>query len=386
MMSGMFALAVAEQSAVLFITDIVGFLAFFAIASKCTVLARRRRAMLVLQGIDHALRMNAPLPTMLDAAAKSEASVVSDMLGSVSDSIAVGMPVADALEIARCGVSERVIGLIRASEESGRLQPQLERIITEERRVARSESIDSVLMLVYPAFVVPTLLATIGAMSIFVLPRFERIFDDFDAQLPTITVWFFRTAEPFGPIVLGFAALLGILFILKIVRDLSDVGPLTLPGQHWLAWHVPIWRSSVRSRAYADAFALMADSLEAGQTLPVAFEHAETGASNRVFQQKLGMLRHAFMEGATPSQAKHIRQLPELAVNMISTGYSSNLPDVMRFLARHYRGRFSRFATFMRSTMMPAIVLILAGVVGVFVVAVFLPLVQLIESVTAVAL
>ena len=72
---------------------------------------------------------------------------------------------------------------------------------------------------------------------------------------------------------------------------------------------------------------------------------------------------------------------------MISTGAAAgNLGEVMRFLARYYGGRFSRVATLVRGMVMPFVVIVLATMIGAFVVAMFLPLVDLIQSVAGSAI
>jgi len=184
---------------------------------------------------------------------------------------------------------------------------------------------------------------------------------------------------------MGLSAILGMGILVKVIRDLTDAGPLTLgiPGKHWLAWHLPVWRAVTRRRGYAQAFALIADSLEAGHTLPATIEKAADAIDNNVWRNQLTAWRNHINAGMAVEQAATAAGLPPLVVGLVATGQASgNLHEVLRFLSRYYGERFSRVQELLRAGIMPLIVIALAVVIGAFIIAMFLPLVELIEAVT----
>lgn len=379
----LFVLAMLTGVTLFAVADVFLLFVFLMVLAKTAVLERRRRAVFILQCIEHTMRLNAPLPDMMNAASNGESRILSEKLRSLSGYIEGGMGVADAIGLAGCGVSDRAIRLIAAAEKSGRLQPQLHRIIDEERRTARGESLDSILMFVYPVACLILMLVMLGGIGIFIFPRFVRIFEDFDAELPPLTLWFMEDASMYTPFVfLGAASVAG-LFVFKTFWELSHGGPMPrlIPGVDKMAWYLPLWRSSVRSQCWADSFALMGDSLEAGQTLHGSVEGAVSAAGNNVWREQLETWLSLLKGGQSADAAAKQAGLPSLAVGMITTGQASgNLDDVMRFLGRHYRSRFSRIATVIRGIFVPFMVTIVALMIGVFVVALMLPLVELIDS------
>ena len=287
--AALFALGVKAGSPAMVVADLVGGVTMFIIVAKCMEVARRRRGVFVLQCIDHSLRLNAPLPEMLRAAAQNESGRTQDVLREIANYIEVGMTIGDALEQAWAGLTPRTLRLIRAAEQGGRLQPQIARIVEEERQAARVESIDSILMLIYPVILVVSLAGLFGAVTIFIMPKYARIFEDFDAQLPELTLWFVREATPYGSVLLAAAGLLGIGLLVKAATDASDRSSfsLRLPWRDWLAWHLPVWRAGERPRAFRDAFALMADVLDSGEPLPGAVGRAVSASSNGSLRRRL---------------------------------------------------------------------------------------------------
>ncbi len=383
LMAILFALAIMTGVTVFVVGDIFLLVVFFLVIARTAVLERRRRGVFILQCIEHTMQLNAPLPDMMNAAAHGESSVLSGKLRRLSDYLENGMGVADAIDITACGVSDRAIRLIRAAERTGRLQPQLNRIIAEERRISRSESLDSILMFVYPASILTMLLLLMGGVSVFIFPKFTYIFEDFDAELPPLTRWLMQDGAVYMPIVFLVAAVVCCGFIFKMFWDLLRGGslPNLIPGMDWMKWNLPICRSAVRPGCYADAFALIADSLEAGQTLPGAIVHAESGAGNKVWKAQLLKWHRLLESGNDITASAKQAGMPNLLIGLMGTGQASgNLHEVLHFVARYYRSRFSRMAAVIRGTILPLMVTIAAVLVGLFVVSLLLPLASLIES------
>jgi type II secretory pathway component PulF len=78
--------------------------------------------------------------------------------------------------------------------------------------------------------------------------------------------------------------------------------------------------------------------------------------------------------------------MPALVSGMLATIHGPEAPDVFRFLARYYRTRFSRTAALLRGATVPAIVFLFALLVGCIAMAMFLPMNNLIDSLSTHAL
>ena len=77
--------------------------------------------------------------------------------------------------------------------------------------------------------------------------------------------------------------------------------------------------------------------------------------------------------------------LPGLVVGMLETGVAAGgeVPEVLRFLSRYYRARFSRAMAVVRGAVVPATVLAFAAPVLWIALSLFVPMVAMVEKLTA---
>ena len=109
---------------------------------------------------------------------------------------------------------------------------------------------------------------------------------------------------------------------------------------------------------------------------------AET-PTNLELRRRLKYWRTRFYQTGDLVGAAQQTGVPSLLIEMISASQrSASVDQAMGFLADYYSSRFSRVLTAVRHGLLPVFVLGVALMVGTLVVALFLPLIELIHSAT----
>jgi type II secretory pathway component PulF len=345
---------------------------------------RRRRAQAVLGYLEQAMRLHLPLPRMLRAAQDEERGATARRLWHLRDSLEQGVPMSLAINAAIPELPARTAALATAAERAGTLQPVLQELVRQERAERSADPVSEGFFIVYPLVLVGSVIAYASLVAIYVLPKYEEIMSDFGIAMPPILAWSYGSLETWGalllPLVVIIAILLGGHATGQLVMPLRDDATFLLRARDRVLWSLPLSRALLRDRGLADACRVIADFLEAGQPAHVAIAEAAELHVARPLQVRLRAWREGVLDGMTMDQAARQARLPALLVSMLQTAQAgSNAVTVFRFLARYYRTRFSRTAMLLRGAFVPAVALVMGIIVAVMAVAMFLPLVMMID-------
>lgn len=371
------ALAIIPLAAILLITS-------FAEAARA---ARRQRSMRILTYIDQAVRLNLPLPTMLASAELSERGRPRRRLVALRELLQLGLPISEALRIAVPEVSDRAIGLIRAAESTGTLPLTIDRLLSENRRDDPQDSVNVAFYRSYPLALALIVLLVMSIFLIFVMPKYQTIFRDFGIPLPTVT----QVVLNFGETILFPLALIvdvaALVVVGRAVERFFRVRPETAGALRGLtdriAWFVPIVGRATRDRGLADVFDTLGDATKSQLPLDGALADAAHLDPNLVLARRLRRWRDGLQSGNSSADAARAAGMPKLAVGLLAvTRGGDDAPAVFQFLGRYYRSRFSRTWVLLTGAFVPAIVLCMGAAVCAIALAMYLPMIRLIDMLT----
>ena len=84
---------------------------------------------------------------------------------------------------------EQVLDMVKAGEASGALEVILQRLADfKERAQSLKRTVQGAM--IYPVMVILVATGIVGFIMYWIIPRFAKIFDDFDTELPGITILF----------------------------------------------------------------------------------------------------------------------------------------------------------------------------------------------------
>jgi type IV pilus assembly protein PilC len=233
--------------------------------------------------------------------------------------------------------------------------------------------------LAYPAAVLAALSLVLLFISIYVIPQFRDIFADFRTTLPWLTEMMLNMAVIYPWIC-------GIVWSLVILVVAVDIGLRQTQGSGipWLnlCLHVPIVGKILRANTLARWMDSMRIGIEAGLDLPRAIGLAsETVGESRLTRDARDL--SALIERGSPLLEYRGTVLPitvAAAIELAST--SGDLPTALRSMSSMYAEEAENRLRMLPSILTPMVLMIIGGVVSLNIVAMFLPLVKLIQSVS----
>lgn len=281
-----------------------------------------------------------------------------------------GVPLHEALRLVP-GVAARETVLAAAvGQSTGKLAPSLQQVA---RWRSTSPWRDVMPRFMYPILVLLVVFSVVSFHSTFIIPKFERIFADFKNRLPPLTQAFIYLSRT----VLN-AATIPLLFIFALV-----------PVLMWLAsgavrWHFPLIGAFYRLHIQSRTLKMLGVLLESGQT---TFQALETLISSGYFKstalRRLHRVQDDIREGQPLADALYRHGLlPRRMVPLLhSAEKANNLPWVLSESGDHLARRSDSKAYRFSMTLFPVIIMLLGLVIGFVALSVFLPLIQLLDTV-----
>ncbi len=241
--------------------------------------------------------------------------------------------------------------------------------------------------MVYPVVVVVVAMAILTFIMIWIIPKFEEIFKEFGVELPGLTLWLINTSRwvaganadqalggwvymLFSPIVLW------ILF--KLIRKAGPGKAVTDTVFLWL----PIFGPLVRKTTIARFTRTLGTLISAGVPILEAILITRDTSGNWVFEKALSKVHDSIREGESFAEPlRESKTCDAIVVNMIDVGEETGEMDAMLLkIADNYDEEVDVAVASLVSLLEPLMVVVLGGIVGTIVVAMFLPMVKMIES------
>ncbi len=303
---------------------------------------------------------------------QTENAKIRKICGQMSDDVKKGASISDALAAHKRVFSELYVSMVRAGEAAGALPQVLERliyIIAHEHQV--KSDIKSALQ--YPITVVVALVGAFFFLLTFVVPVFARMFASAKIELPwptkvamTLNViiadyWYVT----FG-IIAAVAVSLTLWFRTENGKVSRDAFFLFIPAIG------PLFKKSAMSR-FASIFAILqASGVPVLTTIDILVGTIGNAAIAREFRKIQERIR-AGQGLAGP--LSHARYFTPMVVTMVAVGEESgNLDEMLGAISEHYDAEVAYAVKRLSDALGPVLIVGLAGVVGFFALAIFMPM------------
>jgi type IV pilus assembly protein PilC len=267
---------------------------------------------------------------------------------------------------------------ILAGERSGALDEVLSRYVNYMRRsVGLRRKIRGALA--YPAFLLFACLGMVIFLTTFVVPRMSDLFSGFGNNLPTITVivlaisgWTTRNALWFVPTLVVAAIAIFIWSRTPAGRLVIDRAVLKLP----LAGKLLVQMTT------SQAARSLATLLAGGITIVESWEIAAESITNLELRHRSSAILPLIREGRSFTESVETAQwMPELALDMIGIGErSGSLREMLDEVATFYEAESEVRLEQLTTTLEPAILVVMGGVVVTILLAIYLPIIQSISN------
>ena len=337
--------------------------------------------------------LNLPLAGALRTAGKSERGHLGWALREMGRDLAAGGSVSEAMRRAHPACSALVVSVIAAGEQAGQLPralADLERSLTDQLYEAGTSLEKSKRCWLYPMGLVLFACLMLAGMMTWIVPKYYEIFVDFDTKLPEVTLALIGVSRWLvgGPGLLLLLALFVLLFCLVVGGGI--VLALRDPHTTMTRMIVDTWRwipGLTRPVAFGEgmsaAIRVVAMSLAAGLTLDRAAGLAATLHPNRYLRRRWLDFSRFIGTGLSAAEAAEQAGLGKVfswACRTLARG-NANAEVVLRHAADYHRAIAHRWWRALTMVAWPLVTCVLGCMVGFVVLALFLPLVSLINSV-----
>jgi type IV pilus assembly protein PilC len=298
---------------------------------------------------------------------------IQNVLAQISDDLQAGSSISKALGKHPKVFSDFYVNMVRAGEESGKLD---QTFLFLADYIDRSYELTSKARnaLVYPAFIMLTFVAVMTLMLTVVIPKIGQILQDSGQQMPFIT-----------SLVLGFSNFLvdygAILFALLIVGGFFLVRYARTPAGKVVVDQFQISLPYIGSLYQKLYLARIADNmhvmLSSGISAVRALEITAAVVGNGIYERILTEALEAVKAGSPMSQSlsRYPRQVPAIMVQMLQIGEETGeLGSILERLAKFYNREVNAAVDTLVSLIEPALIILLALGVGFLLASVLLPI------------
>lgn len=272
------------------------------------------------------------------------------------------------------------IGLVRAGEVGGVLDETLERLsqflekIVEMRRKIKAA-------MTYPIIVFIVAILIVNGLVIFILPKFMEIFKEFKVDMPAMTQFlmdlssFMRSKQ--GIVTLVVAPIVVYILFRAFIR--------TKWGKRiwdWMKLKFPVFGKLNHNLAISRFARTLSTLLTSGVPILQAMETTAGAVNNDIVSDAIMDSRASIREGERIGDPlEKSRLFPPMVVQMIAIGEETGtLDNMLGKVADYYESEVDAQLQSLASAIEPLMIVFLGFIVGFIVIAMFLPLISIISS------
>jgi len=341
---------------------------------------------------------------------QAKPGALKNCLIDVCDEIEGGATLSEAMAKSPKAFNRLYVNMIKAGEAGGALEVILQRLAEfQERSQDLRRKVKGAL--IYPIAVVVFAVCILVFIMLKIVPAFQKIFQDFGADLPAITkllidasyavahYWYLLPGIP-----------LGIWLFIKLVRKFG-------PGRYgWdlFMLKLPIFGQLVEKNIVARTTRTLGTLVASGVPILEALQITRETSGNAVFETLYGKVYEAIREGESIAQPMKDYSRPgfhpvalffwfmfvagpigvllyltkmnskvvdDMVVNMVDVGEESGELDTMLYkVADYYDAEVKVLTEGLTKLMEPLLIIVLGSIVGFIVIALFMPLIALIQK------
>lgn len=310
---------------------------------------------------------------------QTESAGLRDIIAQLGKDVEAGQSLSDALAKHPKVFPPIFVNMVRAGETGGVLDEVLNRVADHfESDLALKAKIKSAMT--YPAAMGGLVFVILVAMMVFVVPTFEKMFKEMGGQLPFMTQLLVDISR-FVASIKGVIAAIVITAIIMTIRWWMHG-----PGQ--MTWdnaklNMPIFGSMIRKMALARFTRTFGTLVSAGVPILTGLDIVADTAGNVKVSAEVKKARAAIREGETIAKPLGESKIfPSMLVQMIAVGEETGaLDSMLNKVADFYEDEVATAVDGLTSLIEPLMMATLGVVVGSMVIALYLPMFNVITLV-----
>lgn len=303
-------------------------------------------------------------------------------INTLADSVQTGSTFSESLSQFPRIFNKLYINMVKAGELGGVLELVLNRLAEYQEKAQKLKN-KIVAAMVYPIIVMIIAVGIMIFLMTVIVPKFEKIFEDMLGsrdKLPGLTKFvinFSRTLQ--DNLLLLAAVVVGAVVIWQVIK--STKGGRRFIDQMKLK--LPLFGDVQRKSAISRFTRTLGTLVTSGVPILQALNITRETAGNVIVSDAIDKVHDAVKEGESmiaPLEASKV--FPPMVISMVDVGEETGqLPEMLLKVADVYEDEVDNAVSALTSMLEPLMIVILAVVVGVIVLALFMPLIQIIQGI-----
>jgi type IV pilus assembly protein PilC len=303
------------------------------------------------------------------------------MLENISEKVSSGGNLSDGLALYPKTFDNLFVNMVKAGEAGGVLELVLDRLAQfQEKSIRTIKKVKSAM--IYPAVIMFVAVGIVTLLMMVVVPQFQSIFQQMlrGAPLPGPTQILINISDVFsGHPILVLGGMAG-LVVGTILFKKTKYGSKAFD---WMGLNLPAVRDVVSKSNISRITRTFGTLLSSGVPILQALQITRDTLTNGFFVQAMGNVHDSVRDGeAMAVQMNREKVFPSMVTSMVEIGEETGeLPDMLTRIADNYDEDVDNAVASMTSLIEPVMIVLLALVVGFIVIALFLPIVGIIETI-----
>lgn len=266
-----------------------------------------------------------------------------------------------------------LINMLKTSELTGNLTESLDDMASYYKTVDSNRK-QVISALTYPSVVLVISIAVLTFLLIYIIPQFQGIFDQLGSELPPITLFLINMSNFMQnnviKIVLAlFASIIIVIMLYKNVKKFRYY-------VQWIAMHIPVIRDVLIDNEVVMFTKTFSSLIRHDVFITDSIEMLGKITNNEIFKDIIKEAVTNLSVGAGLSKAFENKwAFPRIAYEMLVTGEKTGrLGTMMENVANYYEEEQKNLIQRLKSLIEPVMIVVLAFIVGVILLAIFVPM------------
>ena len=266
--------------------------------------------------------------------------------------------------------------LVSAGESGGVLESLLDKLaVYKEKTQAIKKKVKTALT--YPIAIIVVAIALIFIMMMFVLPAFKEVYANMGAELPGLTQLVMNLSDLF----VDYGWIMIILLIASAfgLYKLHEKSPTFQKRIDTLILRLPIFGTIVRKATIARWARTTSTLFAAGVPLVEVLDSVAGASGNILYEEATQDIRAKVTQGLSlTSSMQSTDMFPNMVIQMAAIGEESgSLDDMLNKAAEFYEDEVDNSVSQLSALMEPIIMVVLGSLIGILLIAMYLPLFNL---------
>jgi type IV pilus assembly protein PilC len=297
------------------------------------------------------------------------------IIEDIRDSLAAGNSFTDSLRLYPAVFSRLYVAAVRAGEASGALVLILNSLTTHlEKAEHLRRKVKGALA--YPITILTASLAIVAAMIVWIVPIFEGVYTKANAKLPAATLLLIGLSRLVRDYAVVTALGIGLVVAAVVMTARTERGRDLLDT---LKLRIPPFGSLIRKAVLARTCRTLSLLLQSGLPLLDALDIATHVAGNRTIERALLAVTRGVRDGGTlADMMQQTGAFTSLVTQLVATGEESGaLPAMLGKAAVYYEAQVDNTVATLSTMVEPILILVLGGIVGGVIFALYMPIFSL---------